>query len=205
MKTSRLWHRREDLIGKDAQVSREPASRYAGKCEEAFAAWCQWTSWCGLARAQPGDLKTEFCVDFLSEVGSWEAVRGVAVDYLASHGVRRRLRKGLSRFILIRRSCQYFNCFKQDQIHVDTWGQGQGVATGGGLERYDSQLMNICSWLGWNALIYETKLNTKIQLQNSWHLPSCLGPPPPTLRCKVSVIFYPTFIRPKPYHSLHMT
>jgi len=32
-----------------------------------------------------------------NQVGPWEAVRGVAVDYLASHGVRRRLRKGLSR------------------------------------------------------------------------------------------------------------
>ena len=109
--------------------------------------------------------------------------------------------RGWAGLSLVRRSCQYFNCFKQDQIHVDTWGQGQGVATGGGLERYDCQLMNICSWLGWNALIYETKLNTKVQLRNSWLLPSCLGPPPPTLRYKVSVTFYPTFIRPKPSHS----
>ena len=30
-------------------------------------------------------------------MGPWESVRGVAVDYLAGHGVRRCLRKGISR------------------------------------------------------------------------------------------------------------
>ena len=44
-------------------------------------------------------LKIDFfcCLDLLYEVGAWESVRGVAVDYLAGHGVRRCLRKGLSR------------------------------------------------------------------------------------------------------------
>ena len=44
-------------------------------------------------------LKIDFfcCLDLLYEVGAWESVRGVAVDYLAGHGVSRCLRKGLSR------------------------------------------------------------------------------------------------------------